>query len=115
MNHTFPLNLSFPIIRGFPLKLKFNLKFFLILSFILIISLFALYIFQINYLTSGNYQIKKSQEKIRELSEENQNLEIQLAKISSLASIENLIENFDFVKVDKIHYIQILENQIVKE
>lgn len=115
MNHASILNLPFPIVNNFSLKPRFNLKFLTIISFILVISLFCFYIFQINGLTSKNYQIKKFQDKIKELSVENENLEIQLTKLNSLASIENLVSNFNFEKVDKIHYIQILDSQMVKE
>jgi hypothetical protein len=84
-------------------------------SFILIISLFGFYIFQVNRLTFENYQIKTSQEKIKELLAENEKFEIQLVKLNSLASIEKLISDFNFEKIDRISYIQILESQIVKE
>jgi len=115
VNRTFPLDISLPIIRVFPLRIKSNLKLFVISFALIIISLISLYFFQFNYLTFANSQIKNSQQIIKKLSIENENLEVQLAKNNSLFSIENLIENLNFVKVDKIHYIQILENQIVKE
>jgi len=115
MNNISILNLPFPAINNFSLRVRFNLKFLLIFSSILIFLLFSFYIFQNNSLISGNYQIKKSQEKINELTIENENLEIQLTGLNSLTSIENLISNSNFEKIDKIHYIQIVDNQIVKE
>jgi cell division protein FtsB len=115
MNQISALNFPILINRSFPFKLKFNLKFLLIFSFLLIISLFAFYIFQFNYLTSENYQIKRSQDKIKELSAENENLEIQLTKLNSLSSLENLISGQNFEKIEKIHYIQILDSQMVKQ
>ena len=115
VKNIFRFNISFPIIRVFPLKFKFNLKLFAVSFILIIISLISLYFFQFNYLTFANSQIKNSQETIKKLSIENENLEVQLAKNNSLSSIEDLIKNLDFVKVEKIHYIQILENQIVKE
>ena len=115
MNNTSILNFPISIVRALPLKLRFNLKLFWIFSLILIITLLVFYIFQFNALTSETYKIQDSQKKINELFSENENLEIKLAKLNSLASIETLIKEFDFEKVDKIHYIQILESQIVKE
>jgi len=115
MNNSYILNFPMSIIRALPLKLKFNLKLFWVLSLILILILLMFYIFQFNVLTSESYKIQNSQKKINELSFENENLEIQLAEINSLANIETLIKEFDFEKVDKIHYIKILESQIVKE
>ncbi len=115
MNNTSILNFPISIIRALPLKLRFNLKLFWIFSLILIITLLAFYVFQFNALTSETYKIQDSQKKINELFSENENLEIELAKLNSLSTIETLIEEFNFEKVDKIHYIQILESQIVKE
>jgi len=115
MNQISALNFPILINRSFPFKLKFNLKFLWIFSFLFIISLFAFYIFQFNYLTSENYRIKESQEKIKELSAENEDLEIQLTKLNSLTSLENLISSQNFEKIDKIHYIQILDSQMVKQ
>lgn len=115
MNQIAILNPFITINRIFPLKLRFNFKLLLMFSLILIISLFGFYIFQVNQLTFENYQIKTSQEKIKELLAENEKFEIQLVKLNSLTSIENLISGFNFEKIDKIHYIQILDSQIVKE
>lgn len=115
MNHISTLNFPISIARSFPLKLKFNLKLFWIISFILITTLLGFYIFQVNSLTGETYQVQNFQKKINELSVENEILEIKLAKLNSLVNIETLIDKFNFEKVDKIHYIQILESQIVKE
>lgn len=115
MNDSSILNFPTSIIRAFPLKLRFNSKLFWIFSLVLIISLLVFYIFQFNAFTSENYKIQDSQKKINGLSSENEILEIRLAKFNSLATIETLIKEFNFEKVDKIHYIQISESQIVKE
>jgi len=115
MNNTSILNFPISIIRALPLKLKFNLKLFWVLSLILILILLIFYIFQFNVLTSTSYKIQNSQKKINEFSVENENLEIRLAKLNSLANIETLIKEFNFERVEKIHYIKILESQIVKE
>ncbi|MBZ9578490.1 hypothetical protein KJA14_01425 [Patescibacteria group bacterium] len=115
MNNSSILNFPISLIRALPLKLRFNLKVFWVLFLILIITLLAFYIFQFNALTSETYKIQNSQKKINEFSVENENLEIQLAELNSLANIETLIKEFNFEKVDKIHYIKILESQIVKE
>lgn len=115
MNNARVLNFPTSLIGSLSLKLRFNLKIFWILSLILIICLSILYVFQINNLTSRAYQIKNSQREINKLSSQNEKLEIELAKSNSLTNIANLIEKFNFEKANKIHYIQILDNQIVKE
>ena len=115
MNNTSILNFPKTIIHVFPLKIKFSLKLFLILLSILVIIFSISYFFQFNSLISETYQIQDSQKKINGLFSENEILEIKLSKLNSLVSIETLIKEFNFEKTDKIYYIQISENQIVRE
>jgi predicted PurR-regulated permease PerM len=115
MNSVSILNFPTTFIRAIPWKLKFSFKILFILSLVLVITLLTFYIFQINDLTSKAYQVQNSQKKINDLSSENETLEIELSKSNSLVNIETLIQEFNFEKAAKIHYIQISENQIVKE
>jgi cell division protein FtsB len=105
------LNLSILVFR--PLKLRFSLKTFWIFSFVSIIILLAFYIFQINSVTSEGYLLQNYQKKLNQLRQENKILEINLAQLNSLGSVEKQIERLGFEKVDKVFYIQVLENQIV--
>ena len=92
---------------------KIGLKFFWILSFISIISLLIFYIFQVNAMIGKIYLIQNYQRKINELSRENKTLGINFYQANSLSTIESLVKNLNFEKVERIHYIQVLESQVV--
>lgn len=115
MSYLPALNLSTSIIRPLILKWKFSLKTFWSLSFISIIILSTFYIFQINSVVSESYLLQNYQKKLNQLRQENLILEINLAQVNFLGNVEKKIENLGFEKVDKVYYIQVLENQIAKE
>ena len=109
--------LTYPISQRLLSLPKFSyfisLKFWLILSIVLIMSLLAFYIFQITAVISEGYQVQNYQKKISKLSEENKILEINSMKINSLENIDNRIQGLGFERINKTHYIQILENSMV--
>lgn len=105
-----PISISCPLIK---IKWKLNLRIFWILSFVSILGLLVLYIFQVNSLAREVFLIEAYQKRLKELSENNEILAINLAKSSSLEYIENFLQNENFQKV-KVKYIQILESSIVK-
>ena len=111
MNNVIVLNPS--ILRNLVLKIKFSWKKFWITSFFLIIALLVTYIVQVNSLTRETYQIKDYQKKINKISQENETLISDGLKLSSLSSIETTIKDYGFEKTQKIHYIQVLERQVV--
>ena len=92
---------------------KISLKFFWILSFISVISLLIFYIFQVNSMIGETYLIQNYQRKIKELFQENKTLEVNFYQANSLSTIENLVKNLNFEKVEQVHYIQVLESQVV--
>lgn len=109
--NTLTLNLPISIKQ---LSLKLNPKVFWVFGFILVISLLVCYILQVNFMTKETYLIQDYQKKIGELSRENQILEINFSQQNSLSNIETIAKNLNFEKVDKIHYIQVLESQVVQ-
>jgi len=113
MNNTFTLNPPIWITQGLTLKLKFSLKAFWIITLILIGTLLIFYIFQINEMTKGIYLLKIYERKIADLSKENKTLEITSSQLNSLENLEGLVKNLNFEKIDKIHYIRVLESQVV--
>jgi len=96
------------------ISLRFNLKLFWVTGFILLSATLVLYIFQVNLMTKEIYLIQNYQKKISELSRENKILEISLSQQNSLSNIETLAKNLNFEKITKIHYIQVLESQVVQ-
>lgn len=91
---------------------KPNKKILLTLSFSLIFSLFIFHIYQMNNLVSRTYSLQNYQKTIQNLTQENEKLEMSLAGMGSLGSIEGKISELEFEKISQIHYIQILENSV---
>lgn len=113
MNNILVLNPPMSILRNLFSKIKFSWKKFWILSFILIIAILVSYIVQINLLAKETYQIQDYQNKINKISQENEILLSSALKLSSLSNIETTIKDSGFERTQKIHYIQVLEKQVV--
>ncbi|MBM3251000.1 MAG: hypothetical protein FJZ07_02085 [Candidatus Nealsonbacteria bacterium] len=90
-----------------------NIKFFWIFSILSITTLFFFYVYQVNVEVSQRYLIQGYNKEIRDVSRENQELEIKRAQINSLDKVVELIKPLSFEKTEKIHYIRILDNQVV--
>ena len=113
MNNVLVLNLPSSAIRYISLKKILNLRLFGFLISISAIFLLAFYVFQTSELVSDGYQVGIYQKKISELSQGNKLLEINSVKVNSLENIENRIQELGLEKIDKVYYIQVLENPIV--
>ncbi len=90
-----------------------NLRVFWILSILLTITFLVFYIFQINTEVSERYSIQGYQKRIDGVSKENHSLEINSAQINSLENLTLLLEELNFEKTDKVHYIRVLDTQVV--
>ena len=110
MNNTLILNPSFINIS---FGWKISLKLFWLLSFLSIVALLTFYIFQVNAAVSEGYLIQEYEKKISETSRESQNLVISSAQVGSLDKVEELLETLNFEKINKIHYIRVLDTQVV--
>lgn len=97
-------------IKTFP---YINLRLFWLFAILLVALFLGLYIYQVNAEISEKYSIKEYKEKISEISKENKILEINSAQVSSLANITNSLAGLNFEKTDKIHYIKIIDAQVV--
>lgn len=80
---------------------------------LLIIGLLGFYVFQANAEISERFLIEEYNKKIQELSKENKVLEIGFAKNGSLDRMKELASSLGLEKVDKIHYIKVVETQVV--
>ncbi len=92
---------------------RINLRVFWLLSILLTITFLVFYIFQVNAEASERYSIQEYQKRIAEISKENQSLEISSAQINSLDNLTILLKELNFEKTDKIHYIRVLDTQVV--
>lgn len=114
ISNEFPCSISLPAKTfALPKVSLFNLKFFIILGTTLIGFLLAFYIFQISSVVSVSYQIQENKQKINELSQENEILEINSSQIGSLTNIENKIQELGFEKIEEIYYVKVPETPIV--
>ena len=95
------------------ISLKLSLRTFWVLSIALTIIFLVLYVFQVNLMTKESYLTQDYQKKIKELSRENKTLEITFSEGNSLSNLELLVKNLNLEKTDKVHYIQVLESQVV--
>ncbi len=87
-------------------------KVFLTIIFISMLALLVFYIFQVNTLTNETYLIQSCEEKLSQLSGENETLEVNFSKANSLANIENYLQRQNFEKVSQVKYIYILESSV---
>jgi len=113
----YTLTRSIYITRSLNFKWKVSLRILGILGSVSIFALLVLYIFQVNSLAQEVFLIKDYQKNLAQLSENNEKLEINFAKFSSLENIENYLQNQNFEKVNanQIKYIRILESSVVKK
>ena len=115
MQNTLSLNFPISLARNIILRKKLNLKTFWIFSLAFIAFLLVFYVFQINSIIQSIYLLQTHQEKLQELAEESQRLELQLFELNSLENIEVLVQGLNYEKVGKIKYIQILKGQVVEK
>lgn len=81
-----------------------------LLSLLLICSVLLLglaYLFQTNDLVSYSYQIREGKEKLRELQNNNQRLETQVANLQSPISLEEKIKELGMVEAGQMIYLEI--------
>jgi len=100
-------------------KNNFYKRVFWIIGVILMLFLPVFYFFQVNAESSERYLVQKYERELNRLMRENKNLMINSAQINSLDNLAKLFEKptqsqaLNFKKVNRIHYIQILDTQLV--
>lgn len=86
---------------------------FWVLIIISTVGFLFFYIFQVNAEVSERYLIGEYEKKINELSKENKTLQIGSTQGVSLDKMAEQVASLNFEKTDKIHYIRVLEAQVV--
>lgn len=66
-------------------------------------------------MTRERYLIGDYREKIAQFSKANGNLEINFSKSNSLVNIEKYLSAQNFKKTNRVRYIQLLEDQVVRK
>lgn len=98
-------------------SLTFHWRIFLRISLFLLvailISLICFLFFQINKLAQETDSLRTLEQKLISLSQENQDLRIKSSQINRQIFAQDLIQEFNFEKVERIHFIRTSEKQVV--
>jgi hypothetical protein len=115
MSNTIALTLPFVLINRLSLKWKIIWTLFWVFSISLLVSLVVFYIFQANSEISERYLTAEYLSRLDEVSEENKQLEITALSVNSLENVSDLLKTLNFVEVERIEYIRVLDNQVVSK
>lgn len=91
-------------------KVKFNLKLFWFSCISMIIFLSVFYVVQNIQATRESYFILDNENTIKEITQENYNLELNLTKNNSVKDIDELASSLSYKKTGKIYYIQLFDS-----
>ena len=95
------------------IRFEKNLKFLRIFLLVAFIFLLIGNVLSINRNIARGYEITKFQEAVASLKEEQKNLQIEIASLKSLQSIEERVRQFDLVPATKITYLAAAKNVAV--
>jgi|SRR3989344_3461199 len=100
-----------------PLKIKFSLswRFFWTFAALSFIFLMATSVVQIASYAKERYLFQEHQQSIISLTKANETLEVGFSKTASLTNVEKYLLTQNFIKTNKIKYIQLPENQMVRK
>lgn len=90
----------------------FNLKTFnyLVIGAIFIVSFF--YLIFSNKLTASGFLMNENKEELEQLQKENQELELTVMNFESYQSVTDRLEPLKMVKVDRIDYVEVKEEDL---
>jgi hypothetical protein len=93
--------------------MKKNLAKINVLNLVLVLVLLGFTLFKINLLVKEALSIESMKREITELSKGNQKLEDEALSINSISHLDQFLENSNFVKAEKIKFIQVFEGRVV--
>jgi len=70
------------------------------------------FVANVNDLSIKGFVLNSQKAKVKELKEENKNLELEITRLSSLSNIEKRAQAMHLVKVDKIDYIEVKDGAV---
>ena len=101
------------LLQGMKRKRNFAKKILYSSAGTLVFLLLALFFFQKNTLVEARAKFEDCTRRFDELTSQNENLEIGFVEKNHLKNIENIAQQLNFEKVEKIHYIRVLEGTVV--
>jgi hypothetical protein len=84
-------------------KGKINLNLVILFGLILL-SVF--YLVQINKIVAKNFELRASQDVLKEKQEKNQDLLVSLMQARSMSNLENAAKSLNLVAIEKINYLK---------
>jgi len=85
----------------------------MILGTVLIALFLVFYIYQVTQITKAGFFISNYERQIAEFSQESQSLETNFPHLNSLANLETILNNLDYEKVEKVHYLRLPGTTVV--
>ena len=86
---------------------------FWVITSLVIILFCILSVIQVGFMTKDIYSIRDYQNRIAELSYDNQLLEVSFSQSNSLSNFDGLATNLKLEKTDRVQYIHVLDGQVV--
>lgn len=106
-------SINLPFVRSVSFNWNAILGAIQILAIVTALFLFVLYLFQINYFASENYLVRDYQGRLDGLRGATKALEISSLQANSLDSVSSSLESLNLERVDKTHYIRVLDAKVV--
>ena len=113
MNSAIILNPCSTLSKNLKLKWKVILNFLWLATIGALLSLSVISVMQLSREMSEKYLIENGTKRINEILTENKKMEIVFMQDNSLNNIIGLVNGLNFEKVDKLHYIHIIEDKVV--
>lgn len=85
--------------------LRENNKTILALIAAFAVSMMIFYVIQVNNLATSGFEVRKLENQITQLKEENKKLELTVIELQSISNVRTKIEKLNFVEVDNMKYI----------
>ena len=77
-----------------------------------LLFLLVFYVFQVTEMTKDVHKIQTYNRKISDIHEESRRVEYGFLKSNSVSRTEELVERHNFVRVNNIHYINLLDPEV---
>ena len=91
-----------------------NWKFIYFMAFMISLAMLVFYIFGINALTEGTYNIKNYNKQVKSLLAENRDLQIEANQTSYLGLTQEKAKELNFQKSTNITYVHVLQDSLAR-
>lgn len=73
------------------------------------------YLVQVNKVSTTGFEIQELEQRAAELKKENTKLELEAARLESLANIEQKVQELNLVSTEKVDYLEIRDSQVAQK